>query len=29
VEAGWFLWDFICDPELLSQNEDERALRGS
>jgi hypothetical protein len=28
-KLGWFLRDFIYDPELLSQNEvDERALRG-
>ena len=26
---GWFLRDFLYDPELLSQDEvDERALRG-
>jgi hypothetical protein len=28
-KLGWFLRDFIYDPELLSQSEvDERALRG-
>ena len=28
-KLGWFLRDFLYDPELLSQNEvDERALRG-
>ncbi len=29
-KLGWFLWDFLYDPELLSHDEvDEDALRGS